>query len=268
LSGERLVHRIGGVVTRALLARQVRGLRPVRALYTRLYVLGKVLAEPGERRFFREQVKPGMVVFDVGANLGFYSLLFSDLVGPSGRVHAFEPDPLSFGLLRDRAAAARHRNVEATPAAVGDHTGQVTLFCSGTNRADNRIHPSHEPGGAAETVEVPLITLDDYCALHGIDRVDAVKMDVQGAEVAALAGFRKTLAQVRPRWMFVEFSPEHLRGAGSSPEAFWEILAGLGFEPWGFDDAGRPFRIGDTAAFTRRYEQGYTDVWARRSGGG
>ena len=267
MSGEHLVHRLGGVVTRALLAPSVRGLRPARALYARLYALGKVLAEPRERRFFREQVEPGMVVFDVGANLGFYSLLFSDLVGPSGRVHAFEPDPLSFGFLRDRATPARHRNVEVTPAAAGDHTGTVTLFCSGTNRADNRIHASHEPGGTAETVEVPLITLDDYCTERGIDRIDAVKMDVQGAEVAALAGFRKTVSRVRPRWLFIEFSPKHLRSAGSSPEAFWEILNELGFEPWGFDEAGRPSPVEDTAAFSRRHEDGYTDVWARRSGG-
>jgi FkbM family methyltransferase len=267
VSSERLIHRIGGVVTRSLLAPPLRGLRPVRALYTRLYILGKVLAEPGERRFFREQVKPGMVVFDVGANLGFYTLLLSELVGPSGRVHAFEPDPLSFGILQDRATASRHRNVEVTQAAVGDQDGRVTLYCNRRNRADNRIHASHEPDSAAETVEVPLIKLDDYCATRGIDRIDAVKMDVQGAEAAVLAGFRQTLLRVRPTWMFLEFAPELLVCAGSSPEAFWEILNELGYEPWGFDEAGRPFRIEDTAAFTRRYEQGYTDVWARRSGG-
>ena len=49
-------------------------------------------------------------------------------------------------------------------------------------------------------------------------------MDVQGAEVAALAGFRQTLARLKPRWMLIEFSPEHLRGAGSTPEAFWTLL--------------------------------------------
>lgn len=265
MSGERLVHRIGSVITRALLAPSVRSLKPVRALYTRLYLLGKTLAEPRERRFFAENVEPGMVVLDVGANVGFYTLILADLVGPGGRVHAFEPDPLSFGILAERAASARHGNVQATQAAVGDHAGRITLYCSRTNRADNRVHPSHEGAEKGEAVEVPLTTLDDYCAARGITKIDAVKMDVQGAEVAALEGFRRTAAQTSPRWLLVEFSPEHLRGAGSAPEDFWKILSDLGFTPWGFGEDGRPFRIEDTAAFTLLYESGYTDVWARRA---
>lgn len=262
MAQERLVHRIGAPITRLLLSPPVRRTAFGRALYTRLYSLGKGLAERQEMRFLREQVKPGMVVFDVGANLGFYTFLLADQVGPKGRVHAFEPDPMSFGILEKRAAG--HPNVEVTRAAAGDRAGTVPLFCSPTNRADNRIHPSHD-ARPAETFEVPLITLDDHCAARGIDRIDAVKMDIQGAEVAALRGFAKTLARVRPAWMIVEFSPEHLRGADSTPEDFWAILEELGFVPWGFDDHGRPFRIEDTAAFTREHEATYTDVWARRS---
>jgi FkbM family methyltransferase len=256
-----LVQRLGRVVTRVLLSPTLRDLPPARALYTGLYLLGKRIAEPREQRFFREQVKPGMVVFDVGANVGFYTTLFASLVGSAGRVHAFEPDPLSFGILRRRTV--RCANVEANPTAVGDHSGSTTLSCNRSNRADNRVHPSLGDE-IAETVEVPLITLDDYCAAHGIDHIDAVKLDVQGSEVAALAGFRQTLGRTRPRWLLIELSPEHLRAAGSSPEALWKILDDLGFEPWGFDDDGRAYRIENPAAFARRYETGYTDVWARR----
>jgi len=256
-----LIHRLGRIITRALLSPALRGLPPARALYTRLYLLGKKIAEPREQRFFRAQVTPGMVVFDVGANVGFYTTLFARLVGPAGRVHAFEPDPLSFGILRRRTA--RHANVEANPTAVGDHRGITTLSCNRSNRADNRIHPSLGDD-TAETVEVPLTTLDDYCAARGIDRIDAVKLDVQGSEVAALDGFRQTLGRTRPHWLLIELSPEHLRAAGSSPEALWAILDGLGFEPWAFDEEGKAFRIEDPAAFTRRYETGYTDVWGRR----
>lgn len=255
---ERFIHKIGAPVTRLLLSPRLRNPLSL-ALYTRLYLLGKTLAEKRERRFLQEQVKPGMVVFDVGANIGFYTLLLSRLTGLSGRVHAFEPDPVSFELLRRRVRP----NVETTRAAAGDHEGTISLFCGRTNRADNRVHSSHLDG-PGESFEVPLITLDAYCAERGIDRIDAVKMDIQGAEVAALQGFRQTLLRTRPRWMLIEFSPEHLRGAGSSPEAFWKILDDLGFEPWGFDQEGRAFRIEDTAAFTGQYEMGYTDVWAKR----
>jgi FkbM family methyltransferase len=262
VSGDPLVHRLGRLLTRVLLAPGLREIPGVRGLYTRFYVLGKTLAEPRERRFLQFQVEPGMVVFDVGANVGFYTLLLAGRVGPTGRVHAFEPDPLSFEILKGRAAG--RSNVEINQTAVGDHTGAVTLYTNRSNRADNRVHASLG-AETAEAVEVPLTTLDDYCAARGIERVDAVKMDVQGAEVAALAGFRKMLARAKPRWMLIEFSPEHLRGAGSSPEAFWRILEDLGFEPWGFDEKGEPVRIEDTEAFSRRWEDGYTDVWARRA---
>jgi FkbM family methyltransferase len=256
-----LIHRVGRIVTRVLLSAALRDLAPARALYARLYLLGKLLAERRERRFFRQEISPGMVVFDVGANLGFYTTLFSDLVGITGRVHSFEPDPLSFGLLNRRTA--RRGNVTANPAAVGDRSGSITLFCSRSNRADNRVHASLGEE-TAEAWEVPLTTLDDYC--QAIHRIDAVKMDIQGAEVAALRGFRQTLARTAPRWLLIEFSPEHLRAAGSGPEDFWAILDELGYEPWEFDEGGEAFRIGDTGAFTRRYEAGYTDVWARRPG--
>jgi FkbM family methyltransferase len=259
LSGDALVRRLGRLATRLLLAPGIRDLPLVRALYARLYGLGKTLAEPRERRFLREQTEPGMVIFDVGANIGFYTLLLAKRVGPTGRVHAFEPDPLSFAILSRRAARP---NVELNPTAVGDRTGRITLFTHRSNRADNRVHDSLG-GETAETVEVALTTLDDYCAARRIDRIDAVKMDIQGAEVAALKGFRKTLGRLRPRWLLIEFSPEHLRAAGSSPEGFWKILDEVGFEPWGFDENGRIFRIENREAFSRAYEDGYTDVWAK-----
>lgn len=254
----RLIHRLGGIATRLLLAPQVRRFPPARRLYLQLYLLGKRLAEGKERRFFQARVRPGMVVLDVGANVGFYSLFFAGLVGPEGRVLAFEPDPVSFGLLAQRAAG--RANLETAQVALGDREGRLTLYCSLTNRADNRVHPSH--GTPVEQVEVPLTTLDTWLSSRGVERIDAVKMDVQGAEVAVLAGARETLRRTQPAWMLIEFSPEHLRGAGSSPEAFWEALAEHGYEPWSLD--GEPAAIRDTAAFTRRFEDGYTDVWARR----
>jgi FkbM family methyltransferase len=261
LKGDPIVHRLGRIATRVLLSPALRDRPLARALYARLYLLGKQIAERRERRFFRQQVTPGMVIFDVGANAGFYTTLFADLAGPTGQVHAFEPDPLSFGILRRRTA--RRANVTANQAALGDHAGSITLFCSRSNRADNRVHASLGEE-TAEAVEVPLTTLDNYCDARGIGHIDAVKMDVQGAEVAALRGFRNTLKRTRPLWLMIEFSPEHLRAAGSGPEDFWAILDDLGFEPWAFGDDGGHFRIEDRAAFARRYETGYTDVWARR----
>jgi FkbM family methyltransferase len=260
---DSLIHKIGRPVTRLLLSPRLRRLRLARSLYAWMYLLGKTLAERRERRFLGEQVKPGMVVFDIGANIGFYTTLLARRVGPTGRIHAFEPDPVSFEILAGRVA--RHPNVTVTQAAAADRPGRVTLFCNRLNRADNRVY-AHGGDIPLEAMAVSALTLDDYCEAHGIDRIDALKMDVQGAEVAALAGFRRTLARNPPRWMLIEFAPELLTRAGSSPEAFWRILDELGLEPWGFDQDGKAFRIADRAAFTREYEDGYTDVWAKSRG--
>jgi FkbM family methyltransferase len=261
LSQERLVHKLGAPVTRLLLSPRLRRNPLSLALYSRLYLLGKGLAERREVRFLRREVKPGMVVFDLGANLGFYTKLLAGLVETTGRVHAFEPDPLSYGILARRTA--KLGNVDGNWTAAGDHTGRITLYCHRSNRADNRVHPSLGDE-TAEAVEVPLTTLDDYCDARRISRIDAVKIDVQGAEMAVLKGFERTLGRTQPRWLLIEFSPGHLRAAGSSPEAFWAILDALGFEPWAFDDDGQAFPVEDTAAFSRRFETGYTDIWARR----
>jgi FkbM family methyltransferase len=258
---ELLVHRIGRVVTRCILAPGVRDLGLARAVYERLYVMGKLLSETRERRFLGERIEAGMVVLDIGANLGYYSRYFADLVGPTGRVYAFEPDPLSFQMLERRAARARYRNLEVSPAALGDRQGRSVLRCSRVNRADNRLHASHGEV-PHESVEVPVTTLDAFCAARGIRRVDAIKMDVQGWEVAALAGMRETLARARPRWIFLEFSPEHLLGAGSSPESFWQALETAGYEPHVLNGEGRPSPVEDRAAFSRAYATGYTDIWA------
>lgn len=259
MSGERLVHKLGRAVTRVLLSPGAQRSRLARAAYARLYLAGKALAERRERAFLRRQVRPGMVVFDIGANLGFYSTFLARLVGPEGRVHAFEPDPFCFGILERRARA--HPNLTVAQTALGDHEGRVTLYCNRLNRADNRIHDSLG-GETGDAVEVPLTTLDRYCAEHGLERIDALKMDVQGAEVAVLAGMKEVLSRTKPLWLFLELSPDHLGGAGSSPEAFWQVLDDAGYEPFSLGDDGSASPIADRLAFSTALGDGYTDVWA------
>jgi FkbM family methyltransferase len=259
---------VGRVVTRLLLRPGLRE-RPLAAwAYTRAYLAAKQLAEWRQQRFLLERLRPGMVVFDVGSNVGYYTLAFAQRVGPQGAVHAFEPDPFTFGILERRVARAGCTNVALTSAAVGDHEGTVSLHCGAVNRADNRIHASHPPGESAEVVEVPLLTLDDYCTRHGVDRIDAVKMDIQGAEVGALRGFAESLRRLRPEWLFLELHEEGLRGAGATSAELFAELEAAGLEPWAFDSRQRAYAIDDTVAFAAEHRSGYTDVWARRPGAG
>jgi FkbM family methyltransferase len=259
---ELLLHRSGGWVTLALLGSPARHRSWSRELYRRLYLLGKAAAESPLRAFVRQLARPGDVVFDVGANAGSYARLFATAVGPTGRVHAFEPDPLAGSLLRRTCRGLR--NVEISATAVGDAVGTATLHTSRRNRADNRLHRSHETADAGEEIGVPLITLDAYCAQNGVDRLDLLKVDVQGWEVAVLRGARATLARLRPAHLLLEISPAHLRHAGASSEELLSLVAELGYASWSLADPRAPVPLRDDAALATLPSAEFVDVWARR----
>ena len=268
-SPRRLIHEspvlrgVGFFVTRALTSEPLRSTALGRRLYTKLYLLGKRLGEAPEQRLFEAHVAPGMTVFDIGANVGFYTEVFSRLVGAAGRVYAFEPDPFCSAVLRDRIRSFPVSNVRVETSAIGDANGTVTFYSSGRDRAESRTHP-FDSGVPSETLEVPVVSLDSWCEANQVTRVDVVKMDVEGAEVRALQGMRRLIAASAPVGMFIEFSPTQLRGAGAGPETFWEVLSELGYVPHALDDGGGLTPIMDTRAFTDRYSEGHANIWAAR----
>lgn len=232
-----------------------------RRAYARMYLFGKRLAEKREQQLFRRFLRPGMTIVDIGANVGFYTVHFSRLVQAGGAVYAFEPDPFGSGILRDRLRTLAVQNVHVERAALGEAEGEATLYCSKRDRAENRVYP-FDPSVPVETVQVPVYSLDAYCRAHHIDRIDAVKMDVEGAEVSVLRGMREIMATSPPARMLIEFSPGQLRGAGTSPEAFWQALAGAGYDFYSIHAGGQVRKIWDTPAFTDAHAKGDTNIWA------
>src|SRR3954466_13046781 len=114
------IHAAGRILTRGLLHPRVRHFPLMTAAYCRLYLTGKRLTDRRELSTLRSLIRPGMVIADVGANVGFYALEMSKCVGPSGRVLAFEPDPLTFRLLQERVSRASLANIETYQVALGD----------------------------------------------------------------------------------------------------------------------------------------------------
>src|SRR3954469_7285720 len=137
------IHAAGRILTRALLHPRVRHLPLMAGTYCRLYLIGKRLTDRRELSTLRSLIRPGMVIADIGANVGFYAVEMAKCVGPRGRILAFEPDPLTFGLLQDRVNRASLDNVETYQVALGGTSGRAALYCSSYNRADNRLSPSH-----------------------------------------------------------------------------------------------------------------------------
>jgi FkbM family methyltransferase len=146
---------------------------------------------------FVERLRTGAVVHDVGANVGFFSLLGARLVGPTGAVHAFEAVPECAAALRKNAARNRMDNVTVHAVAVSDHVGEIELL------------RSRHPGGATTSVRdkphnytgsitVPCVTLDDLVERGVIPPADFVKIDVEGAEPQVLSGAQRLLSARTP----------------------------------------------------------------------
>lgn len=136
-----------------------------------------------------EIVRPGNVVWDIGANLGLFSFSAAVAAGPSGHVLAIEPDALLVGLLRRSAAANRRQaSVEVLPVAVADDLGVARFHIAKRNRSTNHLDGfgSTQTGGIRATELVPTVTLDWLAARFPIP--DIVKIDVEGAEYKVLSG--------------------------------------------------------------------------------
>ncbi len=144
----------------------------------------------------RRHLGEGGVFYDIGANVGFFSLLGARLAGPSGRVYAFDPTPDNAEAIRVNAALNGFANIEVIERAVGDHSGvaavQVVDDQSWSKLLETGEHPFTE-----RVIEVGLVSVDDVVAA-GARPPTLVKIDVEGHELAVLRGMRDTLARHRP----------------------------------------------------------------------
>lgn len=144
--------------------------------------------EEGERTFVNDYLQPGMVVFDIGAHHGLYTLLASKKVGSGGLVVAFEPSNRELEKLRQHLSLNNCTNVRVEQSAVSSNVGTASLFvCLGQETGLNSLHPpvTKEPT-QCETVST--VTLDGYASRNKIKHVDLIKIDVEGAELDVIKG--------------------------------------------------------------------------------
>lgn len=181
----------------------------------------------------KEIIRPGMTVLDIGAHTGYFTLLFSRLVGPTGRVYAFEPHEPTFRMLSHNLRSARYRNVTAVQKAVGDQPGEVEFFemsAPGTHSLFNVAQ--HDPHFTLRRrLHTDCTTVDRFLGTQGNPQVDFIKMDIEGAEEKALAGMRKTVRCSENLAIVVELNVRSLVAAGTTPVRFLETLLELGFRP-------------------------------------
>ena len=211
--------------------------------------------DPTEMVFLKRYLRPGDGAIDAGANVGLYTLYLASLVGPDGHVLAFEPDQVSGDRLRENVAINRLDNVTVRVAAVSDFAGTAD-FTAGVDIA-NCFSDLKEFGEGRQQVEV--VTLDSE--VHGPYAV--CKMDVEGAEPAALRGAERLLTEANPPVWLLELTERTLKRSGSSVEALRQWLLERGYQLWDYDaDANalgeweprprRPGFVGDAIAVADR----------------
>lgn len=142
----------------------------------------------------RRQLKPGMTVFDVGANAGYFSMIAGALVGKAGRVIALEPDPRVVEVLRRNVGANGFENATVVQAAAYNSCGEVSLGCAPATSWSGIYYER-----PTKRIEVRAVTLDSLCDELGLERVDFVKIDVEGAEGVVLEGMSGVLSRHRPQ---------------------------------------------------------------------
>lgn len=184
----------------------------------------------------RRLLRPGMVAIDVGAHAGYFSVRFARWVGATGRVLAFEPHPASFEVLRRNVGRRGLRNVRLARVAISDREGEAAFWETPSSFG----HSLHRVKGQERSLRVEATTLDDACRKEGLGVVDLVKLDVEGAELEALAGMTEIARSSPAMAVILEFKPELCERRGARPADWLDAVARLGLtDVTALPEAGR-----------------------------
>lgn len=191
--------------------------------------------ERAEYRYYLDRLRPGHVVADIGANVGTLAAFFASLVGPGGRVYAFEPGRWAYRALRVVAKTTPGGVIRPYRAAVGDEEGEAELVVYDRDHQSwngLRARPLAQYGISvtpAGREQVRLVTLDAFAAAEGIDRFDLVKIDVEGAELQVLLGARGLFEARRIGAVVFEFGQTTF-DFGNTPDEIAQFFDEVGYE--------------------------------------
>jgi FkbM family methyltransferase len=177
--------------------------------------------EPDVRAAIRRITKPGMTVLDIGANIGAHTLLFSSLVGPAGRVVAFEPTDFAYAKLQKNLSLNPNLGVELVHMALAERTVS-------RQQVDFRASWQTDGGRVNGVSTVDMIRLDEWAAAHQLTRLDVIKLDVDGYEYPVIAGGLATISRTRPTFI-IEATGLHFSDSARNP---FEVLRSLDYRLW------------------------------------
>jgi len=186
--------------------------------------------EPSVRAVIDAALRPGDVALDIGANMGLWALRMAERVGPSGRVLAFEPGPMTLNRLRDNICLSGFPQIEVHGIALGAVDGTLTLHTP----SDSGSASLGDQGGAAGTDRVAVRRLDAIWDAAGRPTVTLMKIDVEGAEPMVLAGAVQLFAACRPV-VCCEINPLALGVLGFTPQNVFDFFGARDYAPMTWD---------------------------------
>jgi FkbM family methyltransferase len=190
--------------------------------------------EPNTLHFIRDHLRSGQIVVDVGANIGYFSLLFAKTVGPAGRVMAFEPGEFAFNLLQRNCELNRFDWLEVYPIGLAETRG-VVVFNSGPPGMEvyNSISETHFQrdisSGAFQKVNIQVFDGDTWFRDHAVNYIDLMKIDVEGGEYAVLCGLKSMLREHRIARLLIEVTAEMAQAFGYAPTDITNLLHDCGY---------------------------------------
>jgi len=176
--------------------------------------------EPHETELIKKLVKPDWTCMDIGANIGFFTILMSRLCK---QVYAFEPEPRNFEMLKQNVALNKSGDIILYKEAVGDKNGTMPLYLCPTDPGMHRLYKSKWCNDRTDTY-VYTVELD-HCRF---DKINLIKMDIEGAEFGALLGMVELLIKDHPL-IIMEFHPMSIKEYGVNPDKVYEFLYKLGY---------------------------------------
>ncbi len=183
--------------------------------------------EKSESKFIKSICFEGMKALDIGANIGYYSTLISQVAGENGLILALEPDPESYKYLDKTINSFKIRNVLPLPIAASDIKQKLPLFISKDNRGDNRLYQNDQ---LREEIEVDCLTIDELLEGNNLKTLDFIKIDVQGYEPKVFKGMKKVIKNSEKLILLTEFWPKGIFQAGENPKDFLRMLRKMEFQ--------------------------------------
>jgi FkbM family methyltransferase len=199
--------------------------------------------ESRDTAILAKNIRPQDICFDVGGNVGYYTLLFARQA-VDGEVHAFEPIPLNYHLLRASLCRNGYGSAQVLQAAVGKTEGSAKFSVA----RDSAFSSLRDTGRniEVEVIQTPVITLDGYIRQRSLPRVDILKVDVEGAEEMVLSGATELFQDTarRPRLVMLELYDPNLRPFGTSVAEILEKMSAWGYSPKVADHNGELLPFG------------------------